>query len=380
MKRSLADTARALLFVALLHPLLPVQAADCADWPDWNKFRAHFLSEDGRVVDPSTPDGQTTSEGQSYGLFFALVGNDRESFARILRWTEKNLANDDLTARLPAWQWGKRADGSWGVLDSNAASDADLWIAYTLIEAGRLWKNPKYNALGELLAERILREESVQLPELGTALLPGSQGFRPQEDTVRLNPSYLPLQIMRRMAALHPKSAWKQMASSSIETIVRSAPLGFAPDWIRYKSGQGFQVDSDTGGTGSFNAIRVYLWAGTLAENEPVRTVFIRHFAPMLRVIENNGAPPQEIDTRHGTVKDPGPAGFSAAMLPLLEAAKKPQLLRQQRLRIEAKSPLERDDNYYEQSLTLFGLGWMENHYRFASDGALTPRWTCAAN
>ena len=29
----------------------------------------------------------TTSEGQSYALFFALVNDDRETFARLLDWT-----------------------------------------------------------------------------------------------------------------------------------------------------------------------------------------------------------------------------------------------------------------------------------------------------
>ena len=48
-----------------------------------------------------------------------------------------------------------------------------------------------------------------------------------------------------------------------------------------------------------------------------------------------------------------------------------------QQLRIEAKKPLARKDNYYEQALTLFGLGWMENRYRFSGEGALSPNWTC---
>ena len=42
----------------------------------------NLLIQGGRVIDPSTPSGQTTSEGQSYGLFYALVANDRDSFAR----------------------------------------------------------------------------------------------------------------------------------------------------------------------------------------------------------------------------------------------------------------------------------------------------------
>ena len=30
------------------------------------------------------------------------------------------------------------------MLDPNSASDADVWMAYSLVEAGRLWKIPCY--------------------------------------------------------------------------------------------------------------------------------------------------------------------------------------------------------------------------------------------
>lgn len=377
MKLPLANMMRALLLVTLVHPFLLVRAADCSEWPAWNNFRAHFLSEDGRVIDHGMPNKQTTSEGQAYGLFFALVANDQKSFSRILSWTERNLSNDDLTARLPAWQWGGKVDGSWGVLDSNSAADADLWLAYTLIEAGRLWKNPKYNALGELLAERIIREETAQLSGLGATLLPGSQGFRPQEGTVRLNPSYMPLQIMRRMSALHPRSAWQNLTDSTIKVIVRSSPTGFAPDWVLYKIGQGFQADTGTQAKGSYDAIRVYLWSGMLDKNEPMRNLFIRTFSPMVQYVGSNGVPPLDADAMQGGGSGTGPTGFSAALLPFLDAAKKPELVRQQRMRIAAQSPLDRSENYFEQTLVMFGLGWMDGHYRFAKNGTVIPRWVC---
>lgn len=370
---------RLLLLAALIWPAAAALAGDCAGWPEWDKFRAHFVGNDGRVVDPATPDGRSTSEGQSYGLFFALVANDAENFARILHWTEQNLAGGDLTARLPAWQWGKKQDGSWGVLDPNSASDSDLWIAYSLAEAGRLWNNPRYGALAELLAQRIAREETSEVPELGIVLLPGPQGFRPDADTARLNPSYMPIQLMRRMSTLYPKSEWKRLAIAAGDIIARSSPNGFAPDWVLYQNKKGFRADPDTGAKGSYDAIRVYLWAGMLADNEPMRRVFVKTFTPMLHEVEQSGVPPQQVATQSGEISGIGPAGFSAALLPLLDAAHKPQLVRQQQLRIEAMAPTERTDNYYDQALTLFGMGWIEKRYRFARDGSLLTHWTCAA-
>ena len=367
----------ALLLPVLLLPVAGMAADACTVWPAWESFREKFVNEGGRVVDRGSAQSVTTSEGQSYGLFFALVANDRPSFERILRWTEENLAGGDLTARLPAWHWGKREDGSWGILDDNAASDSDLWIAYALAEAGRLWKSERYVALATLLAERILREESDTLPGLGHTLLPGPKGFKTGEDTWRLNPSYVPLQVVQRMAALYPKSAWRKLVPSSADLVVRSAPRGFAPEWIFYKKEGGFQPDTETQGEGSYNAIRVYLWAGMLATDDPLRAVLLKRLQPMAEKVGAGGTPPEKADTRSGASSGVGSAGFSAALVPFLAAAGKRDLAEQQRLRVVAKGALDRDDNYYDQVLILFGLGWADSQYRFARDGRLQPRWTC---
>lgn len=380
MTAPILAAARTLCAALMLLAAGSVQAASCNNWPAWDGFRSRFVNDGGRVVDPSTPAGQTTSEGQSYGLFFALVADDRESFARILRWTEDNLAGGDLTARLPAWQWGKRSDGSWGIIDANAASDSDLWIAYALAEAGRLWKDPKYTALAQLLAERALREETASIDGLGTTLLPGPRGFQPQPGLYRLNPSYVPVQLLRRFAGLYPQKEWKQLVTSSISVIVRSSPRGFAPDWVKFKADGGFLPDTDTRAEGSFNAIRVYLWAGMLAPEDPARAVLLKTFAPMAHHVVKHGTPPLSADTRAGTAEGAGPAGFSAALLPFLEAASLRDAVRQQRQRLDALAPLERSDNYYDQVLALFGLGWMDGHFRFARDGRLLPNWKCARN
>lgn len=368
-----------LLLVWLFIPRSLQAAEPCAVWPAWTGFRDRYVGEGGRVIDRGSPQSITTSEGQSYGLFFALVANDRPGFESILRWTEDNLAGGDLTARLPAWQWGKSEDGKWGVLDDNAASDSDVWIAYALAEAGRLWKVERYSALAALLAERILREESEVLPGLGRTLLPGPKGFKPAKDIWRLNPSYVPLQVVQRLSVLFPKSTWRQLVPSSSDLVVRASPRGFAPEWILYKVDGGFQPDPDTQGEGSYNAIRVYLWAGMLAADDPLRDVLIKRLLPMAEKVGASGTPPEKVDTRSGVAAGTGSAGFSAALLPFLTAARQHELVSQQRLRVVAKAPLERNDNYYDQVLTLFGLGWLDGHYRFARDGSLLPRWTCVS-
>lgn len=343
-------------------------------WPEWDVFKAQFVSGEGRVISDDGEGGRTYSEGQSYGLFFALVANDRKGFDTLLRWTENNLCGGDLGARLPAWLWGKRPDASWGVIDSNAASDADIWIAYVLGEAARLWKEPRYHALGARLAQRILAEETADIPQLGLSLLPGPRGFVEGEGRWKLNPSYMPLQVMQRLATLYPQPAWKQLAQSSEKIIVGSSPKGYTPDWTLYDAQQGFLVDEKgkEKGQGGYNAIRVYLWAGMLAPGTTGRKAVLAALAPMARQVREQGHPPEYVDVLTGQGSGPGPAGFSAALLPFLQAQGDDSALKAQRGRLAA-TPI-RPTAYYEQTLSLFGQGWMDGWYRFSASGQLTPQ------
>jgi len=345
-------------------------------WPAWDTFKAQFTSEEGRVISDDGEGGRTYSEGQAYGLFFALVANDRKGFDTLLRWTENNLSDGDLGARLPAWLWGRRPDGTWGVIDSNAASDADIWIVYVLGEAARLWNAPQYRALGARLAARIIAEETADLPGLGPSLLPAPSGFVEAEGRWKLNPSYMPLQVMQRLATLYPLPAWRQLTQSSEKIIVGASPKGYAPDWTLYDARQGFLIDEKgkEKGQGAYNAIRVYLWAGMLHPAAPGRKPLLSALAPMARYVREQGYPPESIDVLTGQGSGPGPAGFTAAMLPFLQAQGDSAALKAQHSRLIA-NPV-RSTAYYEQTLALFGLGWMEGRYRFSSGGQLLPQRT----
>src|SRR5260370_21730913 len=68
-------------------------------WNLWNAYAAHFIDEQGRVVDPQA-GGRTTSQGQTYALFFALADNDLPHFQRVLAWTPSNPAGRNIGTRL----------------------------------------------------------------------------------------------------------------------------------------------------------------------------------------------------------------------------------------------------------------------------------------
>jgi len=243
-----------------------------APWQLWQSYSSHFIDpRSGRVLsgDVSDPSGDrhTTSEGQAYALFFALAANDRPTFDRVLAWTQTNLANGDLSTHLPAWLWGKNKDGQWKVLDANSASDADVWIAYTLVEAGRLWNSPADTRLGQAVMALIAKNEVANLPGFGLMLLPGPSGFQ-HGNTWILNPSYLPPFLFERLASVGPSGPWCEIARNIPRLLEQSARHGYAMDWVEYVPADGFYPaaapaspgPASSGGddpVGSYDAIRV---------------------------------------------------------------------------------------------------------------------------
>ncbi|MCE4935368.1 cellulose synthase complex periplasmic endoglucanase BcsZ [Aliivibrio fischeri] len=343
------------------------------EWGQWNSFKQHYI-ENGRVVDNSDPRSITTSEGQSYALFFALIANDKKTFDELLGWTELHLAGGDLTAQLPAWLWGTQLDGSQGILDSNSAADSDLWIAYSLLEAGRLWDNHYYQSLGHLLASRILREETIKVSGLGTVLLPGKVGFVLGKNHVRLNPSYVPLQLLTRMNTVFPNYQWSELYQSSARLLKETMPKGYSPDWVEWDKTQ-FKKDSKTQSVGSYNAIRVYLWAGMLPNSDPNKALLLGKMKPLLRAIERNKGMPETINVLTGKGKNQGGVGMNAAILPLLSSLDSNTHVVEYEKKIQAELPKIQNDYYYNSVLTLFGLGWYQDLYAFNDDGSVTPKW-----
>jgi len=355
-------------------------AAPCADtaWPFWKTYVLRFITDDGRVMD-HTGGGHTTSEGQGYALFFALVADDRALFDRLLAWTEANLAKGDLKANLPAWKWGRDADGAWKALDENSASDADLWIAFDLLEAGRLWNEPRYTALGRALAAKVVERETADLPGLGPMLLPAPLGFQLDADTWRLNPSYLPLPLLRAMRTHGIAGPWDALADNLVRLVREAAPLGFIADWVAFSAAGGFRPDPVAGPLGSHDAIRCYLWAGLTHDDDPQKATLSVRLSGMYRFWIANGYLPEKVDPwRRLPMPGMGPAGFLGAIRPEVGAMGRASDLARLEAQIAgfAHNGLYGEPpHYYEQNLLLFGAGFAEKRYRFAADGTLDLRW-----
>jgi endoglucanase len=379
-------------------------------WTLWNSYAARFIDGQGRVIDPQG-GGRTTSEGQAYAMFFALADNDRARFDLLLSWTQANLAGGSLDTCLPAWLWGRSSDGSWKTLDVNSAADADVWMAYTLVEAGRLWKQPFYTGLGRAMMARIAKSEVADLPGFGPMLLPGPVGF--EHDTAQnvqsanqgtangriwngrfwtLNPSYVPLFLFERLAAVDPGGPWQRIALNIPRFLALSARHGFAMDWVEYIPGDGFYPALAHPGppqpgkesempVGSYDAIRVYLWAGML-DGGKARTEVLSAVPAMSAYLGNHDAPPEKVSDQGIPLEQDGPVGFSAAVLPYLRAfpqmerSSARQTIRMSRQKDAATGLYGKDLAYFDQNLALFATGFVDGRFRFGPGGELQVEWT----
>ncbi len=155
-----------------------------------------------------------------------------------------------------------------------------------------------------------------------------------------------------------------------------SAPQGFASDWVEFKPGKSFTPSP----LGSYDAIRVYLWAGLLDPATPGRDMMLKALSGMARYLHANAVPPSKVKP-DGSIEDSkSPVGFSAALLPYLSALGEKNLEDEQisRVRSEFNSKTGLYGNpakYYDQNLTLFALGCRERQFWFDPQGNLKTSW-----
>lgn len=291
-------------------------------WPLWESYANKYLDAQGRVIDHGAEDRSTT-EGEAYAMFFALVANDRARFDKLVEWTEVNMAQGDLTLHLPAWNWGKASDGSWKILDPNPAADADLWMAYSLCEAGRLWHDERYSKLGGIIADRVAEQEITKVPGVGVVLLPGAKGFHPDDKTWFLNPSYMPPMLLSYFAHRKPKSEWGDIAQSL--PVVVASKGGYVMDWLKAEPASltpslhpaaAQESKPNTTAGGSYEAIRVYLWMGIADQGTPGVRESLAKMSGMASYLQLHTTPPLKVDATGKVLDTDAPSGFSASVIP----------------------------------------------------------------
>jgi len=197
-----------------------------ASWSDYKKL---YISKDGRVIDRANGN-ITHSESIGYGLYLALQNNDYKSFLNTYLWYKKNLKKNKYG--LVSWKWGKDKNNSWHVLDTNNATDGDIWIAYDCLLMYERCKEESYKVEAMQLISNIKKYLIVK--ESGSLyLLPGKIGFESQNNII-VNLSYYPFFIFDKFTEYDHDSIWYELKKDGIALLfkARFSPLQLNPDWI----------------------------------------------------------------------------------------------------------------------------------------------------
>jgi endoglucanase len=242
------------------------RAPDDALRAEWARFRDMFMTPEGRVVDTGN-GGISHSEGQGWAMLCAARADDRLAFQRLHGWSMRVLKRPQ--DELFSWRYTPGRVASVG--DANNATDGDLFIAWSLLEAGRRWGHAGHTVQGTAMARDILRR--LVRPAAGHMLLmPGLRGFERQQHVI-LNPSYYALPAIRALAAAVPDPMWLRVTADGIALLRRArfGRWGLPPDWLMLVRGDE-RVSPAPGWPArfSYDAVRVplyFAWVGLAEES-----------------------------------------------------------------------------------------------------------------
>jgi endoglucanase len=254
---------------------VPPPALDC--W--WQAYRDRFLDPSGRIVDTGN-GGISHSEGQGYGMVFAVLAGDLDAFARMARWTEATLRR--RSDALHSWRYDPRSPVPVG--DPNNAADGDLLIAWALALAGTKSGNGAYAAQSREIRAAI--DRLCVTERFGRrVLLPGVQGFASGSELV-LNPSYYVWPALDTFARLDGAARWGRLIADgeALIAMARFGPNHLPSDWVALSGHDELAPARDRPPRFGYDAIRVPLYAaaGRRARLvEPVAAFWSQRLAQM---------------------------------------------------------------------------------------------------
>ncbi|HEY9243772.1 MAG TPA: glycosyl hydrolase family 8 [Streptosporangiaceae bacterium] len=197
-----------------------------------------YLRPDGQVV-RTDQGGDTVSEGQAYGMLLAEAAGNHAAFGHIWTWTRDHLQQGD---GLFSWH----ASPSGHVISQQAASDADLLIAWALLRYRGPGAAAWHNA-GRRVARAILAREVTTGPGGVPVLAAGPWATgRPAS----LNPSYWSLGAFQGLARLTGNQEWRRLAAGAV-TLTGQLTRGgqqLPPDWAELTAAGALQPEPAPGG------------------------------------------------------------------------------------------------------------------------------------
>jgi endoglucanase len=325
----------------------PARAAFVATDPGWLSFKTRFLAADGRIVDTGN-NGISHSEGQSYGMLFAVTFNDQAAFDRISGWTAKNLTRKGDALHV----WRYLPDSRNHTPDQNNATDGDLVIAMALGRAARRWGRPD-DAMAAAAIAKDIRRYLIANAGPKVVLLPAITGFA-HKTAVTVNLSYYNIVAFRELGLLDDSPLWQLLELDGL-SLVEAARFGtwqLPPDWLSVALADGaVSIASGWPPLCSFDAIRIPLnltWATALPPE--VGVSFVRFwttaatYQPAWANLKTNQVSPY-----------PAPSGLVAVKA--ICSAPPPQM------GLPLIPSVDEAKDYYSAALTLLAqIAWADSH------------------
>ncbi|MDZ7783803.1 MAG: glycosyl hydrolase family 8 [Halioglobus sp.] len=224
----------------------------------WQDFETRFIRS-GRVIDTGN-GGISHSEGQGFGMLFAVAAGDRNGFTDLWHWTARVLQRDDGLLR---WRYAPcPSRDARCITDDNNASDGDLLVAWALLRAHEAWGDTAHREAAQRIIAAIERQLVVKHAGY-TLLLPGAAGFRHGDD-VTVNLSYWVFPALEAFLQ-HSDGPWQALIESGL-SLIDAARFGEAqlpPDWLQV--GADLRPSPRFPTRYGFDAVRIPLymtWAG----------------------------------------------------------------------------------------------------------------------
>lgn len=333
----------------------------------WTAYRQRFVQADGRVIDWEG-GGITTSEGQAYAMLRSVFINDPKTFDLTLKWAESNLqrqTNGKPLDHLWSWKWGQNATGTWGILDQNFASDADIDAVTALILAARRWQRPEYLKLARLKLQDLWTDATfASTPRSPRYLLPGPSAVFRQQATIQINPSYLAPYAFRLFAQVDPTHDWLSLVESSYQVLEKTSTLstlGLPSDWVALDTNTGQFTPLDKSQY-SFDAFRVW-WRISLDAawfKAPQAQRYLKeHLKPLQVLWRSQRKIPARISLQGQplvTYEATAQYGMLYAALRQVDPLMAEQIYQQKLLPTYRSGFWDHNSAYYTQNLVWFGL------------------------
>lgn len=327
-----------MVIIMLLHTMLLA---------DWQEYKSLFIAPDGRVIDKRNKD-ITHSEAVGYALYLAYKYEDKETFNKVYHWYHNNLKTN--TVGLIPWKWGKDKKDKWHLLDTNSATDANLWIAYDNLLMYERTSEIQYKTEALQLI-RSIRKNLILEMNGKTLLLPSEYGYD-HDKYIEINLSYYLFFIFDKFKKYDDNPIWSSLKKDGISLLkeARFTSLQLNPDWIQI-SKKDHNITLGEKSKFSYDAIRIplHILKSDISDKKALLAPYVR-FVDAMKTLETVFG---VVDLKDGTISIYNYAYAQLSVYDMIDNYSNRSRSFEEKLNTMRK---ENPDDYYSYSIYLLTL------------------------